>query len=551
MFFGDIPISEAEGCILAHSVKSGDIAFKKGRTLSAEDVATLASAEIELVIGVRLEDGDIDEDTASETVAQAACGDGARLTAPFTGRCNLYAANDGLAIIDRDRVDILNRMDESLTIATLPPWTRVEDGQMLATVKIIPFSAPSAAVDAGVAIATGDGPLVRVAPFLPLKFGMILTRLADTKDKVLDKTIAVTRARLEDLGSSLTVQKFCDHRNEAVEQAIRETLDEGVDAVLIFGASAIVDRRDVIPAGLVAAGGEIEHFGMPVDPGNLLLLGNKGQTPIIGLPGCARSPKLNGFDWVLERICAGQRVSRADLMYMGTGGLLKEISSRPQPRDGGTTSDENSAPHMPRIAALVLAAGQSRRMGALNKMLATSKGTALVRHSVDAVASSAADPVIVVTGHESEGVHEVLDGCDVTFAHNSDYADGMSTSLRSGLNALPEDIDGVVVCLGDMPAVSARHIDKLIAAFDEEEGRAICVPTFQGKRGNPVLWSASLFDEMRNIAGDVGARHLIGEHAHETCEVAMDDNAVLLDLDTPEALSAYEQTANDEQEPVS
>ena len=110
--------------------------------------------------------------------------------------------------------------------------------------------------------------------------------------------------------------------------------------------------------------------------------------------------------------------------------------------------------------------------------------------------------------------------------------------LQSEIEALAPQI---VICLGDMPAVSARHIDKLIAAFDDEEGRSICVPTFQGKRGNPVLWSASLFDEMRNIAGDVGARHLIGEHAADTCEVAMEDNAILLDLDTPQALQAYEE----------
>jgi molybdenum cofactor cytidylyltransferase len=541
MFFGDIKLGEAEGCILAHSVKSGDVAFKKGRQLSAEDITTLQAAAIESVIGVRLEVGDVDEDTASETVARAACGDGAHMTAPFTGRCNLYAQTRGVAVIDRERVDILNRMDEALTIATLSPYSLVEAGQMLATVKIIPFSAPQAAVDAGVAIATGDGPLVQVAPFKPLNVGIVLTRLAETKDKVVEKSVAVTRTRLEDLGSSLTAEIQCDHTAVAVATSIQEMLAMDVDAVLVFGASAIVDRRDVIPAGLVAAGGEIEHFGMPVDPGNLLLLGKKGQVPIIGLPGCARSPKLNGFDWVLQRLCAGLSVSKADLMYMGAGGLLKEITSRPQPRDGSIPADENAAPHMPRVAALVLAAGQSRRMGALNKMLARSGGVALVRHSVDAALQSAAGVVIVVTGHEPKGVHEVLQGCDVSFTHNENYADGMSTSLKAGLNALPSDIDGVVVCLGDMPAVSARHIDKLIAAFDDEEGRSICVPTFQGKRGNPVLWSASLFDEMRNIAGDVGARHLIGEHAADTCEVAMDDNAVLLDLDTPQALQAYEE----------
>jgi molybdenum cofactor cytidylyltransferase len=418
----------------------------------------------------------------------------------------------------------------------------VEEGQMLATVKVIPFAAPATSVEAGAAIAAEGDALVRIHPFRPLKAGLIVTRLADTKDKVLDKTVTVTRRRLEDLGSSLADVRQCDHKSANVAAEIQASLATGVDMVLLFGASAIVDRRDVIPAGLVAAGGEVEHFGMPVDPGNLLLLGSKDGVPVIGLPGCARSPKLNGLDWVLQRFCTGLPVSAEELTAMGSGGLLKEIASRPQPRDGSKVESEPPVARLPRIAGLVLAAGQSRRMGAQNKMLAKSRGTALVRHSVDAALASAAGPVVVVTGHEPDAVREVLQGCDVQFAHNDDYADGMSTSLRIGLNALPADIDGVVVCLGDMPAVSARHIDKLIAAFDEDEGRAICLPTFHGKRGNPVLWSARLFDEMRAIAGDVGARHLIGEHDFETCEVAMDDNAVLLDLDTPEALQAFEES---------
>ena len=178
-------------------------------------------------------------------------------------------------------------------------------------------------------------------------------------------------------------------------------------------------------------------------------------------------------------------------------------------------------------------------MGAVNKMRAEADGAPMIERILKAVTASAAGPIVVVTGHQPDAVKAALAGYDVTFAHNPDYAAGLSTSLRAGLDALAEDIEGAVVCLGDMPAVSAGHIDKLITAFDVGEGRAICVPTHQGKRGNPVLWAAELFEEMRQVAGDVGARHLIGEHAEMVCEVAVDDDAVLIDLDTPEALAAY------------
>ncbi len=539
MRYGEITLDEAEGALLAHAVQAGDVTFKKGRKLGGDDITALKQAGVKSVVAVNLEAGDVPEDEAAEAVALAACGEGADASAPFTGRCNLYAARDGVAVIDRGRVDDINRIDEALTVATLPPYSVVKEGQMLATVKIIPFSAPADAVDAGVAIAAGDGPLVRVAAFGRRKSGLVLTRLAGTRDKVLEKTADITRERLETYGSELTRRYACDHDAEAVAKGIEEALADGCDLVLVFGASAIVDRQDVIPAGIEASGGSVDHFGMPVDPGNLLLMGRHGSVPVIGLPGCARSPKINGFDWVLQRLCAGLTVTRADITEMGAGGLLKEIPSRPQPRDGEVAAP--ALPHKPRIAALVLAAGQSRRMGSVNKMLAEANGKPMIEASVDSVLASDAGLVTVVTGHEPDAVRGALQGRDVSFVHNPDYADGLSTSLRTGIAALPGDVDGVVVCLGDMPAVEARHIDKLIAAFDPEEGRSICVPTHQGKRGNPVLWAASIFPEMKDIAGDVGARHLIGEHADVVCEVAIDDDAVLLDLDTPEALEAYKE----------
>ena len=535
MRYAEVTLDQAKGGILAHGVRVSDVSFKKGRLISDDDLASLRDAGVETLIMVHLEDGDVAEDTAADAVAAAASGNGVRKSAPFTGRSNLYATHDGIVVIERDRVNDINRIDESLTVATLPPYATVNAGQMLATVKVIPFSAPAAAVDACVSIAAGDGPLLRVAAYQNRRVGLVLTELGGTTNKVLDKTVAVTRARIEACRSTLSFEVRLEHTADGVADGINQALAADCDLVLVFGASAIVDRHDVIPAGLEAAGGTVEHFGMPVDPGNLLMLGRHGATPVIGLPGCARSPRINGFDWVLQRLCAGIDVTRNDLTEMGAGGLLKEITSRPQPREGGPAT----LPYAPRIAALVLAAGQSRRMGAINKMLVEADGAPMIVRTLDAVAASAAGPCVVVTGHAPDEVKASLAGHDVTFRHNPDYAEGLSTSLRVGLDALPDDIDGVVICLGDMPAVNAGHIDKLIAAFDVEEGRAICVPTYLGKRGNPVLWAAALFDDMRKVAGDVGARHLIGEHADVVCEVAVDDDAVLLDLDTPEALAAY------------
>jgi len=275
---------------------------------------------------------------------------------------------------------------------------------------------------------------------------------------------------------------------------------------------------------------------MPVDPGNLLLLGRVGRTPAIGLPGCARSPKINGFDWVLQRLCAGVTVTSADITTMGVGGLLKEIPTRPQPRDIAAPKAQRE----PRIAAVVLAAGKSTRMGRDNKLLMNLHGAPMIARTVAAIAASPAKPIVVVTGNDAAALEDALKGQQVAYARNPRFAEGMSTSLKAGLAALPDDTDAVLIALGDMPAVTSEAIAKLVAAFNPTEGRAIVVPVFQGKRGNPVLFARAYVDEMMHLEGDAGARALLSAHADAVYEVEMDDAGILADADTPAAFAAIE-----------
>ena len=375
---------------------------------------------------------------------------------------------------------------------------------------------------------------LRIRPFKPHSVALIQTELAGTRASVLDKTTQVLRKRLAELNAELVCEERVAHRTEAVAQAVGRTVGIA-DWVLIAGASAIVDRRDIVPAGIVAAGGNVEHFGMPVDPGNLLLLANHQGRPVLGLPGCARSPAKNGVDLVLERLAAGNAVTPDVVMGMGAGGLLKEFAGRPSPR----LRSPGSVSSVPRVGALVLAAGQSRRMGVVNKLLCEVDGTPMVVAAVKEAAAAGLEPVVVVTGHEANRVKDVLAHAQVMFAHNEAYAEGLSTSLRCGLSALPDNVSAAVVCLADMPAVRSAVLEKLVAAYDPIEGRSICVPTWQGKRGNPILWDRSLFLEMMSVNGDTGARHLLGEHEASVCEVAMADDAVLRDIDSPTDLEVF------------
>ncbi len=541
MIFGALPLDQAEGAILAHAVKAEGIAFKKGRRLSADDLNQLASAGVTEVTVAKLGTDDIHEDTAAARIAEAAAGPVVSCGPAFTGRVNLFADAAGVFVADKLGIDRLNGIDEAVTIATLPHLAAVQAGQMVATVKIIPFAVARPVMDLVSAVLTASGPLLRVAEFQPLRIALIQTQLPGTATKVLDKTTQVTERRVTSVGGKLVAERRCAHDAPALVRTLSAMLDHGAQMILIAGASAITDRHDVLPAAIEQAGGDVEHFGMPVDPGNLLLTARIGDVPVLGLPGCARSPKLNGFDWVLQRQVAGLPIGRDEIMGLGVGGLLTEIPTRPQPRSG--TPEEpaaTAADGRPRIAAIVLAAGQSRRMGATNKLTAPVDGKPMVAHAVDAALASSVANVVVVTGHQAAEVRAAIGDRPVDFVENPDFAEGLSASLKVGVAVLPEGVDGAVVCLGDMPRVTGADLDRLIGAFNPLEGRAIVVPTWNGKRGNPVLWDSRFFPAMGDLSGDVGAKHLIGENEEVVAEVPMDQAGVLLDVDTPDALARLE-----------
>lgn len=533
MKFGPVPVSEAVGGTAVHSIRKGGFVLKKGKIISADDVAALEAAGIDEIVVARLETGDVSEDVAAAEIAAAIAGDHVRTDHAFTGRCNLFAEMAGVLVVDKTAIDELNLVDEAITFATLPAFKPVVEGEMIATVKIIPFAVEKAARDAALAVAIKARSLLRVAPYRIRKVGIVSTLLPGLAEKVVEKTLKITAERLAPAGASIVADRRVPHDQAALAKAIDDVLRSGAELVIVFGASAIADRRDVIPSAVEAVGGKIEHFGMPVDPGNLMLVGQAQGRPVLGAPGCARSPKENGFDWILMRLLAGLPVSRADITGMGVGGLLMEIVTRPQPREDAAAVHEGT-----KIAAIVLAAGRSTRMGGPNKLLAEISGRPLVRIAVDEALASRANPVVVVTGHQRERVDAALHGLKVNILHNPDFAEGLSTSLRAGLNALPADVDGVVVLLADMPQVDAALIDRLIAAFDPGQGALAVVPTIEGKRGNPVLWSRRFFPELIALEGDVGARHLIGQYAEAVVEVPVTGRGALADIDTPDALNA-------------
>jgi molybdenum cofactor cytidylyltransferase len=202
------------------------------------------------------------------------------------------------------------------------------------------------------------------------------------------------------------------------------------------------------------------------------------------------------------------------------------------PADSGETRD----PEAPRVAAIVLAAGRSTRMGAENKLLADLGGTPMVRRVVETALASRARPVLVVTGHMAAEVAAALAGLDVTLVANPDYAMGLASSLKAGIRAIPEECNGALILLGDMPRIAPEHLGSLVGAFAAAP-ESIVVPAHEGRQGNPVLWPRRCFSELAQLEGDAGAKRLIGAHPEQVRQVEIGTLGIFADVDTPDDLA--------------
>ncbi|MEM6465406.1 MAG: molybdopterin-binding/glycosyltransferase family 2 protein [Pseudomonadota bacterium] len=539
MKFGPVPLAQAEGGVLAHSLSYPRLTLRKGTVLEAHHVSALSALGVEDVTIARMEPGDLPENEAAGKIAAALVPDpdaqNLRLDAPFTGRCNVFATQSGVFDVDAVAITALNSVDPAITLATLPPMTRVAEGDMLVTLKIIPYGVSGACVER--ALSGLKGQVMSVSPPKITRAALILTRTPGMKDSLIDKGAAAVKGRLAGLGVALNPVRVVPHETQAVADILAE-----IDAplTLVLGGSATSDENDVGPAALSLAGGVVHRFGMPVDPGNLLFLGEMRGAPVIGLPGCARSPALNGADWVLERLVCGIPVEAGDIAAMGVGGLLKEIPTRPQPRAFALEPRAD----IPKVSVLLLAAGQSRRMKGEDKLTKQVDGQPLVRRQTQrALASLAQDVLVVLPPDRPERDQSVADlpARKVTALC---AREGMAASLNAGLAEVAEGTDAVLILLGDMPDVDTALIDRLIQGYRPGEQADILRPvTPAGKPGHPVLFGKRFFDALSELTGDQGARELVRQAAEFVRDIPVSDESPTVDLDTPEAWAQYLEQA--------
>lgn len=324
MIVKPLPLDEAVGHILVHNQTGADgrRVLRKGKTLAAGDVALLQELGKSQVFVAILEADDLDENEAAQRLGELLAAPGIMASKAITGRVNLVAETAGVFKVKADALLDLNEQ-AGITLGTLPTNSLVEPGQGLGTLKIIPYSVPQAALGAAEAIIRRQAPLLELKPFVVKQAVLITTGSREAKEKVVGSFAPALRDRLARYGTTLLEGPYVAEDEQEISAALSQVLANGAELILIAGETSIMDTDDITPRAIKAAGGEVIHHGVPVEPGNLLLLAYHGQTPIVGAPGCARSPSFNVIDLVLPRLASGERLARRDLLALGHGGFLK------------------------------------------------------------------------------------------------------------------------------------------------------------------------------------------------------------------------------------
>ena len=337
MEFSSVPIDRALGAILGHNISGtgGRRLLRKGKALDSADIEALRALGRRTVYVARLEPDDVAEDRAADRMAAAVAGSGLRLSVGRTGRVNFYAEALGLLRVELGALDRWNEL-EGVSLSTLPRQSVVPLGKMGATLKVIPYALPESTVAAVEQGSKELGPTLWLDPIPPRRVGLLLTGSPDSEERVVAGFRGALGARLAALGSTLEQVEFVAVDDDSGEAALLAVLERyrasDLELVILAGETAIQDRYDIAPRAIEAAGGRIAAYGAPVDPGNLLLVAYLGEIPILGAPGCSRSPKTNIVDLILPRLLAGDRPERRDITVLGHGGLLEDVPERPLPR---------------------------------------------------------------------------------------------------------------------------------------------------------------------------------------------------------------------------
>lgn len=551
MQFAEFPVYDAEGAELSVPVRTKDKTFEKGHVLTSSDIGILRYAGVKSIIGVKYAPVDIHPETASEILLKSLLGDHMRCTLPDkSGYSDIFADADGTLMYEPERLLRFNSHSENISLMMMSPYLPVFKGQLIGNLRIFGPALNATELNEAVAKVTGTGPLIKTAPYAFCRIGYIQTVLPHhvperLDEKALDERFAV-------YGFHIAYHDICEHSPDRIEHAVRNAIDAKAEIVLVQSPVAPQSRDDIVPKAFKEASGDIDRLGWPLDEGLSIVIAHRDMVKLIGF--CETDVGRPGYERLMRLLATRSLPAPDQFPSLAQAGLsLDRMTMRITPEQMKNSAAVGAISDSSKIAIVILAAGQSARMIGANKLMESINGIPIIEIVVRNALRSKADFVTVVTGHEAIRIERRLANYDVKIIRNPDYVSGILGSVRMGLAVLPPDIAGAVVLPGDMPAFSDVYINKLIENFDPKAGRkAVCLPSYNGVRHNPVLWPRELFKAVKIVPEDAHWTPALLEHSDYIKELVLDDDYPLSDINTKGDLEKYiahtEQVVNAEAE---
>ena len=511
----EVDINKAQGLRLAEELTLYTTVLPRNHILTKDDIALLKQFGRKTIFTAEAEIGDIDFDTALGVAAAKITGKNLGYRIDERGFCEIAATTDGLLEAYPDRIGKFNRFCTYFILNTIEPFQIVKKGTIIARLEILLPVISQEMVDELVFALSGNETLLNIRDMKQQNAALLLTHFYNDDNEAFhfDEVRQKLTETYQPLNIHFSVEANCDHTAEDIAVNVETLLQSANDVVFVIAGMRNYAPQDVVLSALNSLTDSVLCSQIPLLGGSDLIIATKRNKKIICLPynyAYIDSPVMENFiklALVKPKLLAYDFNRPANAVIESLS-QVKDLSSLIKGNDAESKNKAN-------IAAVVLAAGQSKRIGK-NKLLADLDDRPLLIKAVEAAIKSDASPVFVVTGYQAEEVEAELENYDINIVYNPNYYTGVKTSINLGLKSVPDFCEGALLIPADMPGLSAELLNKMIAKFKKKQENQLIIAENKGIKCNPILWSKALYQRADLVAENADVRPIFMEHADYT-----------------------------------
>ena len=542
MRYSEFKINRAVGVILCSDLQLGEKFYPKGHTINAEDIIIFKMFNLSSIVGAIFEEGDVDYKIALKQVAAQISGRGIGYLIEKNGICSIIAAQDGVFVAEDNRIDKFNHFNEHIILNTIPPYSVIKRGDLIAELDISVPLVNETEIDDIIFRLSGNSHLLKVENIKEKKSVLLYPHLLNDEAENRHFTSIVMKliTNLDGLGVSFTKEISTSYKQDNLEDSLFDAFSYGADIIFVLSPVKTSGRGDIIAKALSKSVDDIVNYSMPQVNASDLLIAQKGNCKIVVLPYSYDIVDTTLIDNLIKTAIFTEYLNVALFNHKHSKQLFSNTNfdettqnKMIMPSKKALSSQKAS------IGIVVLAAGQGRRSGSSKLLVEDETGSPLFMYAVNAAIASDAKPVFVVIGHCNEEMEEYLEKLDVNVLYNPSFASGIKTSINLGLKSIPSSCDGAILLPADMPNITASDINKLINKFDKNQEKQICLLANRGIKSNPILWSRSLYDRADIVPENSHLRTVFVEHADYTNIVEIRDKKKLLDVNFPNDIKEF------------